>query len=151
MNVSTIFFSFDLTVEGRGFNPLIFDQKVWIFLKKNYKYDRISIYVIYFMIITLLEYKGKRPWYLIVEADWWYGQIWCGCCLRCSMHFCGQIELKAQLMSQLSIKLFVLPVVHDKLWKWLLQVVCIFFIFIAFSHKRQRKIRLVLPTSNTLN
>ena len=102
------FFSFDLTVEGRRFKPLIFNQKVWIF------------YI-----------KKRRPWYLIVEAYWWHGQIWCGCCSWCSMHFCGQIELMAQLMSQLSIKLFVLPVVHDKLWKWLLQVVCIFSIFIA--------------------
>ena len=50
-----------------------------------------------------------------------------------------------------SLYLFVLPVVHDKLWKWLLQVECIFSIFIAFSHKSQWKIRLVLPTSNTLN
>ena len=53
------------------------------------------------------------------------------------------IELKAQLMSQLSIKLWFLPVVHDNLWKWLLQVVCIFPIFIAFSHKCQWKIWLV--------
>ena len=67
---------------------------------------------------------GKRLWYLIVETYWRKGWVWCGCCFY---------NVPCTFVSN-----WIEGTTHEsifhKLWKWLLQVVCIFPIFIAFSH-----------------